>query len=91
MALKIEVLVQAWLKAETVADRARKSASRATERLVYTREKAAAGGGKDIVVLLNTVETTVETLKARHEAAERQAAELFERMLEAKSQGEVHA
>ena len=91
MALKVEVLEQAWLKAETIADRTRSEAVRAAERLTDTQEKAAHGGSKDIVVLLTTVETTVETLRARHAAAERQANELFDRLLEAKSQGEVHA
>ncbi len=91
MAQEVWKLEQAWLKAETVADRARTEASRATERLVDTREKAAHGGNKDIVVLLTNVETTVETLRARHAAAERQASELFDRLVAAKSQGEVHA
>ncbi len=91
MALKVEVLEQAWLKAETIADRTRFEARRAAERLIDAREKAAQKSGRDIVVLINTVETTVETLRLRHAAAERQANELFDRLLEAKSQGEVHA
>lgn len=91
MALKVQVLEQAWLKAETIADRTRDEAMRASQRLIDAQEKAAHGGGKEIVVLLNTVETTVETLRARHAAAERQANELFDRLLEAKSQGEVRA
>ena len=91
MALKVQVLEQAWLKAETIADRTRSEAMRAAERLIDAQEKAAHGGSKDIVVLLTTVETTVETLRARHAAAEQQANELFDRLLEAKSQGEVHA
>ena len=49
------------------------------------------GGDKDFFVLLTKVETTVETLRARHAAAERQASELFDRLVEAKSQGEAHA
>jgi hypothetical protein len=92
MALKVEVLEQAWLKAETIADRTRTEALRAAARLVDAKDKAAnTGGSKDIVVLLNTVETTVETLRARHAAAERQANELFDRLQEAKSEGEVRA
>lgn len=91
MAQEIWKLEQAWLKAETVADRTRTEASRATERLVDMREKAAHGGSKDIVVLLTNVQTTVETLRARHAAAEQQASELFDRLVEAKSQDQMHA
>jgi hypothetical protein len=91
MALEVKVLEQAWLKAETIVDRTRSEAMRAAERLIDTREKAAHGGGKEIVVLLTKVETTVQTLRARHAAAERQANDLFDRLLEAKSLGEVHA
>lgn len=91
MVAKVEILEQAWLKAETICDRTRSEAQRAAACLVDTREKAAHNSGKDIVVLLSRVETTVETLRARHAAAERQANELFDRWLEAKSQGEVHA
>jgi hypothetical protein len=90
MSLEVEVLEQAWLRAETVVDRTRSETMRATERLFDTREKVAHGGTKDIVVLLTKVETTVETLKARHEAAERQANDLFDRLLEAKAQGGAH-
>ena len=90
MAFEVEVLEQAWLKAETIVDRTRSEAMRATERLFDTREKAAMARNKDIVVLLTKVETTVETLKARHEAAERQANDLFDRLLEARAQGGAH-
>ncbi len=91
MAQEIWKLEQAWLKAETVADRIRSETSRATARLVDTKEKAAHGGGKDIVVLLTKVETTVKTLRQRHAAAEQQASELFDRLVEAKSQDQMHA
>jgi hypothetical protein len=90
MAVAVKVLEQAWLKAETIVDRTRCEALRASERLIDTREKAAHGGGKEIVVLLTKVETTAETLRARHEAAERQANDLFDRLLEAQSQGGAH-
>jgi hypothetical protein len=90
MASDVWVLEQAWLKAETIVDRTRCEAMRASERLVDTREKAAHGANKEIVVLLTKVETTVETLRARHEAAERQANDLFDRLLEAKAQGGAH-
>jgi hypothetical protein len=91
MALEVRVLEQAWLKAETIVDRTRSEAMRAAERLIDTREKAANGNRKEIVGRLTTVETTVQKLRARHAAAERQANELFDRLQAAKSQGEVHA
>ena len=91
MALEINKLEMAWLKAETIADRTKTEAMRAAERLDDTKQKVALGGDKDFFVLLTKVETTVETLRARHAAAERQASELFDRLVEAKSQGEVHA
>ncbi len=90
MSLEVEVLEQAWLKAETIVDRTRCEAMRASERLSDTREKVAHGANKEIVVLLTKVETTAEKLKARHESAERQANDLFDRLLEAKSQGGAH-
>ena len=91
MALEITTLEMAWLKAETIADRTKTEAMRAAERLDDTKQKVAMGGDKDFFVLLTKVETTVETLRARHAAAERQASELFDRLVEAKSQGEAHA
>jgi outer membrane murein-binding lipoprotein Lpp len=91
MALEIKTLEMAWLKAETIADRTKSEALRAKERLDDTKQKVALVGTKEIVVLLTKVETTVETLRARHAAAERQANELFDRLQAAKSQGEVHA
>ncbi len=91
MALEITTLEMAWLKAETIADRTKTEAMRAAERLDDTKQKVALGGDKDFFVLLTKVETTVETLRARHAAAERQANELFDRLVEAKSQGEAHA
>ena len=91
MALEIRKLEMAWLKAETIADRTKSEAMRAAERLDDTKQKVALGGGKEIYVLLTKVETAVETLRARHAAAERQASELFDRLQLAKSQGEVHA
>ena len=91
MALEINKLEMAWLKAETIADRTKTEAMRAAERLDDTKQKVALGGDKDFFVLLTKVETTVETLRARHAAAERQASELFDRLVEAKSQGEAHA
>ena len=91
MALEIKKLEMAWLKAETIADRTKSEAMRAAERLDDTKQKVALGGGKEIYVLLTKVETTVETLRARHAAAERQASELLDRLQLAKSQGEVYA
>ena len=91
MAFEITKLEHAWLKAETIADRTKSEALRAAERLDDTRQKVALGAGKEIFVLLTKVETTVEKLRARHALAERQANDLFDRLVEAKSQGEVHA
>ena len=88
MAPEIWMLEQAWLKAETVADRSRTATRRATARLDDTRDKMAGGvAGKvpEIKVLLNTVETTVQTLKERQAAAEQQAAAMFERFEAARS------
>jgi lipid A disaccharide synthetase len=95
MAPEIWMLEQAWLKAETVADKSRTATMRATARLDDTREKVAVGAAQrvpEIKVLLNTVETTVQTLKARQEAAEQQAAEMYARFeAAARSHGEIHA
>jgi lipid A disaccharide synthetase len=93
MAPEIWMLEQAWLKAETVADRSRTATMRATARLDDTLEKVAVGAAKrtpEIKVLLTTVESTVQTLKQRQQAAEQQAAAMFERFEAARSRGETH-
>jgi hypothetical protein len=74
-------LEQEWLQAETLADKARYEAE------VYEAKKNAARDEGEIMILA----TNIEKARARHARAEQMACETFDRLWQAKSQGQMNA
>jgi hypothetical protein len=85
MSSEISMLEQAWLQAETIADKARYEAMALDE--VLEAKRTAVKDETEILVLT----TTVEKAKAKHKRAEQMAAETFDRLWQAKSQGQMNA
>jgi hypothetical protein len=81
---EISRLEQAWLEAETMADEARIRVQEASRQFEVVRKQAAS---EDLTILLSTVESA----KARHEAAEQMACDLFDRLWQAKGQGTLRS
>ena len=86
MSTDISKLEQAWLQAEALADKARLEATEARQRAERTGMGATADG-REVTVLISAV----EELAAQHEAAERRASELFDRLWKARELGRTHA
>ena len=85
MSSEISMLEQAWLQAETIADKARYEAMALDE--VLEAKRRAVKDESEILVLT----TNVEKAKAKHKRAEQMAAETFDRLWQAKSQGQMNA
>jgi len=79
----ISRLEQAWLKAETLADEARGRVMEA-DRALENVKKQAAGAELDLL------QTSAQSAKARHAAAEQMACDAFDRLWQAKAQGGSH-
>lgn len=84
MAADIFRLEQDWLQAETIADQARSAAMNADRQLECLQLK---GDGDQIRVLISSVEAA----KARFQQAEQSACDAFDRLWQAKSQGQLNA
>jgi hypothetical protein len=80
MTAQISELEKAWLEAETIADEARHAAE------VYEAKRSQARSDDEIKLLA----ANVEQARARFARAEQMAAETFDRLWEAKAQGQMH-
>lgn len=85
MQIDISQLEQAWLKAETAADEAKREAARASGELQAKNSKVVDAG--EIKILLSTVQQA----KDRQDEADRMASAAFDRLWQAKGQRQVHA
>jgi hypothetical protein len=85
MQVDISQLEQAWLRAETMADEAKRDAVRASGELQAKNAKVVDAG--EIKILL----TSVQQAKDRQDEAERQASAAFDQLWQAKGQRQVHA
>ena len=87
MSINIAQLEQAWLKAETLADAAKREAMRASEELQVRNSKVV--DATEVKILL----ITAEQAKSRQAEAERKASAAFDLLWQAKGQGQqsLHA
>ena len=81
MSINIAQLEQAWLQAETIADAAKREATRASDQLQVRNAKVVDAG--EIRILL----TTVEQAKVHQADAERRASAAFDLLWQAKGHG----
>ena len=87
MSVNIAQLEQAWIQAETIADRAKREASVAWDEV--QRRNAKIVDATEMKILL----VTAEQLKVRQADAEKKASAAFDLLWQAKGQGQqsVHA